>query len=101
VDTFGVETTTDTMDAVVSLMARLEGTITNTRPVHDRIMITGTLPARQVRSLATALPDPTRGEAVLSVEHDHYRPVSGTPPERPRVGPDPLDFELWVKARPR
>jgi ribosomal protection tetracycline resistance protein len=101
VDTFGVETTTDTMDAVVSLMARLEGTITNTRPGHDRIMITGTLPARQVRSLATALPDPTRGEAVLSVEHDHYRPVSGTPPERPRVGPDPLDFELWVKARPR
>ena len=82
-------------------MARLEGVVVDLQPIHDRITLTGTIPVRQVRALATALPDLTRGEALLTVEHDHFTPVAGPPPVRLRVGPDPLDSTIWFRAHPR
>lgn len=101
VEAFTVETTATTLESVVSLVSRREGVITDTRPVHDRITIMGTIPVRQVRPLATVLPDLTSGEGILTVEHDHFSPVTGVAPERPRVGPDPLDALIWFRDRPR
>lgn len=101
VDSFALETTDASVESVLSLVARLEGVVVDLRPVHDRITLIGTVPVRHVRTLATALPDLTRGEAILTVEHDHFRPVVGAPPERPRVGPDPLDSTIWFRSHPR
>jgi ribosomal protection tetracycline resistance protein len=38
---------------------------------------------------------------VLTSETDHYRPVRGNPPTRPRRGPDPADRRAWFRAVPR
>ena len=101
VDAFTLETTVVTLAAVVSSVSRLEGAIMDTRTVHDRVTINGTIPTRQVRPLTTLLPDLTSGEAILTVDHDHFSPVTGMAPERPRVGPDPLDSTIWFRDRPR
>lgn len=101
VDSFTLDTTVASLESVVSLVSRFEGVIMDTGPVHDRITITGTIPVRQVRPLATQLPDLTSGEAILTVDHDHFAPVTGPPPVRPRVGPDPLDSTIWFRDRPR
>ncbi|NNC11614.1 TetM/TetW/TetO/TetS family tetracycline resistance ribosomal protection protein [Planctomonas sp. JC2975] len=101
VDAFTVDTGADAADAVIALLRRNEGIIRSMEPEHDRVALAGTVPARMARTLAVALPDLTRGEAVLALEHDHYRPVTGPPPTRERHGMDPLDSELWERANPR
>lgn len=101
VDSFTLETTANSVESVLSLVARLEGVVRDLQPTHDRITLSGTIPVRQVRPLVTTLPDLTRGEALFTVEHDHFTPVSGPPPVRRRVGVDPLDSTLWFRAHPR
>jgi ribosomal protection tetracycline resistance protein len=38
----------------------------------------------------------TRGEAELETAFDHYRPVRGAAPSRPRSDPDPLDRKEYL-----
>jgi ribosomal protection tetracycline resistance protein len=45
---------------------------------------------------AARLPTPTGGEGVLETAFDHYRPVTGPPPTRPRTDRDPLDREEYL-----
>lgn len=101
VDAFTIDTSTDTADAVVAVTRRHESIVTSLQPEHDRVTITGTIPTRLTRTLAKALPDLTRGEAIIALEHDHYQHVIGQPPTRERTGVDPLDGELWGRANPR
>ena len=42
------------------------------------------------------IPALTRGEAVLESAFDHYAPVPGAVPRRPRTGPDPLDRREYL-----
>ena len=101
VETFHLEIPPGVLPAVTVLLARLSGLSTETAPAAEALALTGTLPTRSVQPLLAQLPELTSGEGVFTAEVTHYTPVAGPPPVRPRIGPDPLDREVWFRARPR
>jgi ribosomal protection tetracycline resistance protein len=65
-------------------------------------VVAGEIPAARVHELQQRLPTLTRGEGVLETEFDHYRPVRGAPPVRPRWDHNPLnrgEYLLQVTRR--
>jgi ribosomal protection tetracycline resistance protein len=65
-------------------------------------LVEGEIPAAQVHQLQQQLPALTRGEGVLESAFDHYQPVHGTIPTRPRSDHDPLnrkEYLLRVRRR--
>jgi ribosomal protection tetracycline resistance protein len=101
VETFHLEIPPGALPAVTVLLARLSGLITETAPAAGALALSGTLPTSSVQPLLAQLPELTSGEGVFTAEVTHYTPVTGPPPVRPRIGPDPLDREVWFRARPR
>jgi ribosomal protection tetracycline resistance protein len=101
VETFHLEIPASALPAVTVTIARLSGLITDTASAADALALTGTLPTRNVQPLLAELPPLTSGEGVFTSEVTHYAPVAGSPPARRRTGPDPLDREVWFRARPR
>jgi ribosomal protection tetracycline resistance protein len=100
-ETFHLEIPARALPAVTATIARLSGLITGTSAIAGALALTGTLPTRSVQPLLAQLPEQTSGEGVFTSEVTHYTPVTGPPPARPRIGPDPLDKEEWFRARPR
>jgi ribosomal protection tetracycline resistance protein len=49
-----------------------------------------------VYELQQQLPALTRGEGVLECAFDHYQPVRGTIPTRPRTDHNPLDRKEYL-----
>jgi len=49
-----------------------------------------------VHELQQQLPALTGGEGLLECEFDHYQPVRGTIPTRPRTDHNPLDREEYL-----
>jgi ribosomal protection tetracycline resistance protein len=103
VETFRLEIPAGALPMVTVTLARLSGLVTGTEAdgTAATLTLTGTIPTRNVQSLLAQLPEQTSGEAVFTSEVTHYTPVTGPPPVRPRIGPDPLDRETWFRARPR
>jgi ribosomal protection tetracycline resistance protein len=105
VETFQLEIPVGAFPVVTVTLARLSGLVTGTETdgaaAAQTLTLTGTIPTRNVQPLLAQLPEQTSGEAVFTSEVTHYTPVSGPPPVRPRIGPDPLDRETWFRARPR
>jgi ribosomal protection tetracycline resistance protein len=101
VETFHLEIPASALPAVTVMVARLSGVITGTSPAAAALALTGTLPTRSVHLLLAQLPEQTSGEGVFTSEVTHYTPVAGSPPARPRIGPDPLDRAEWFRACPR
>jgi ribosomal protection tetracycline resistance protein len=58
--------------------------------------IEGDIPAARVHELRLQLPALTRGEGVLESALDHYRPVTGAIPARPRLDNNPLDRKEYL-----
>jgi ribosomal protection tetracycline resistance protein len=56
----------------------------------------GEIPAARVHALGRQLPALTRGEGVLESAFDHYQPVRGTIPSRPRSDHNPLDRKEYL-----
>ena len=104
VETFRLEIPAGALPVVTVTLARLSGLVASTEAdgtATDVLTLTGTIPTRNVQPLLAQLPEQTSGEAVFTSEVTHYTPVTGPPPVRPRIGPDPLDKETWFRARPR
>jgi ribosomal protection tetracycline resistance protein len=107
VETFQLEIPVGALPVVTVTLARLSGLVTGTETAGVGVgagaamTLTGTIPTRNVQRLLAQLPEQTSGEAVFTSEVTHYTPVTGSPPVRPRIGPDPLDRETWFRARPR
>jgi ribosomal protection tetracycline resistance protein len=110
VETFQLEIPVGALPVVTVTLARLSGLVTGTETAGAvagdggggvAMTLTGTIPTRNVQRLLAQLPEQTSGEAVFTSEVTHYTPVTGSPPVRPRIGPDPLDRETWFRARPR
>jgi ribosomal protection tetracycline resistance protein len=51
---------------------------------RGRCRLTGTIPSDQLGTFEQRLPSLTSGQGVLLAEPAGFRPVTGTPPERPR-----------------
>jgi ribosomal protection tetracycline resistance protein len=98
---FMVEIPTSCLDAVVSAVGRCGGVVLDAVQRATYCRLHGHLPARQVQRVVSRLPDLTGGAGAFTSELDHYRPVQGEPPERSRLGPDPLDRDEWYRAMPR
>jgi ribosomal protection tetracycline resistance protein len=103
VETFQLEIPVGALPVVTVTLARLSGLVTGTETAGAALTLTltGTIPTRNVQRLLAQLPEQTSGEAVFTSEVTHYTPVTGSPPVRPRIGPNPLDRETWFRARPR
>jgi ribosomal protection tetracycline resistance protein len=102
VETFRLEIPVAALPVVTVTLARLSGLVTGTEADGTAgLALAGTIPTRNVQRLLAQLPEQTSGEAVFTSEVTHYTPVTGPPPVRPRIGPDPLDRETWFRARPR
>jgi ribosomal protection tetracycline resistance protein len=59
-------------------------------------VVEATLPASHVQELRRRLPGLTGGEGVLDSEFEGYRPVTGDPPTRRRLTPDPRNLEEYL-----
>jgi ribosomal protection tetracycline resistance protein len=101
VETFSLEIPSSALPAVTMTIARLSGLITSTGSAAGALALAGTLPTRSVQPLLALLPEQTSGEGVFTSEVSHYARVTGPPPARLRIGPDPLDRQEWFRARPR
>jgi ribosomal protection tetracycline resistance protein len=58
--------------------------------------VEGVLPAAHVHDFDRALPGLTSGEGTLETEFDHYRPVRGDVPDRPRTDHNPLNRKEYL-----
>jgi ribosomal protection tetracycline resistance protein len=93
-----VDVPPDTVGAVWSLVSRLGGLPQGPLRRAGSAAVEGVIPAARLDRLRRGLPGITRGEAVLDSAFDSYRPVTGEPPTRPWIGPDPRHRESYLLA---
>jgi ribosomal protection tetracycline resistance protein len=93
---FHLEIPPDTLGAVLPLLARLRAVPGAPAPRGSSYLVDGEVPAAQVHQLQQQLPGLTRGEGVLESAFDHYQPVHGTLPTRPRWDRNPLDRKQYL-----
>jgi ribosomal protection tetracycline resistance protein len=83
---FRLEIPADTLGVVLPALARLRAVPSTTPGLAGKAyVVEGAVPAGAVHELQQMLPSWTRGEGVLEYEFDHYQPVTGPVPSRPRT----------------
>ena len=93
---FRLEIPADTLGPLVPVLTRLQA-VAHSSTVHgETSVVDGEIPAARVHDLERAVPALTRGEGVLESSFDHYRPVRGAAPSRPRTDHDPLDRKDYL-----
>ncbi len=98
---FALELPADTMAAILPVLARL-GAGASTPTMHGALcQLEGEIRAARVHELQQALPALSRGEGVMEAGFDHYRPIRGPFPVRPRLGADPLDRKEYLRRLAR
>jgi ribosomal protection tetracycline resistance protein len=93
---FHLELPADTLGAVLPALTRLRAVPAAPETLGAAYVVTGDLPAGAVHELQQLLPSWTRGEGVLEYGFDHYRPVTGPVPGRPRTDHNPLDRKDYL-----
>ncbi len=93
---FRLEIPADTLATVLPVLARLRGVPRAPAVRGSSYLVEGEIPAARVHELHQQLPALTRGEGVLECAFDHYQPVRGTVPTRPRSDHNPLDREEYL-----
>ncbi|MFJ5614028.1 GTP-binding protein [Streptomyces sp. NPDC093221] len=99
---FRLDVPADTFGALLPVLSRLRAVPRAPEPHGDSYILEGVVPAARVHELEQSLPTLTHGEGVLESAFDHYEPVVGAVPERPRSDLDPLnrkDYLLQVRRR--
>ncbi len=93
---FHLEIPADTFGAVLPALARLRAVPGTPVARGSSYLVEGEIPAAQVHDLQQRLPALTRGEGVLESEFDHYQPVRGPIPTRPRSDHNPLNRKEYL-----
>jgi ribosomal protection tetracycline resistance protein len=93
---FRLEVPADTFGSVLPALARLRAVPRTTAMRGPSYLLEGEIPAVRVHELQQQLPSLTRGEGVLECAFDHYQPVRGTIPTRPRTDHNPLDRKEYL-----
>jgi ribosomal protection tetracycline resistance protein len=93
---FRLEIPADTLGVVLPALTRLRAVPAAPRPAGAAYVVTGDVPAGAVHELQQMLPSWTRGEGMLEYEFDHYQPVAGAVPSRPRTDHNPLDRKEYL-----
>ncbi|SHN01471.1 elongation factor G [Actinacidiphila paucisporea] len=94
---FTVELPSDALGAVLPALSRLRAVPRAPAPTRSGgWLLEGDIPAARVHDLEQQLPTLTSGEGALETVFDHWAPVHGEIPLRPRSGPDPLDRKEYL-----
>jgi ribosomal protection tetracycline resistance protein len=93
---FHLEIPADTFGRIAPVLAQLRA-IPQTPAIRGAVcLLEGDIPAARVHELQQRLPGLTRGEGVLECAFDHYQPVRGAPPARPRTDNNPLNRKEYL-----
>jgi ribosomal protection tetracycline resistance protein len=93
---FHLEIPADTFGPILPVLGRLRAVPRRPAMRGSSCTLEGEIPAAQVHELEQQLPALTRGEGVLECAFDHYQPVSGTIPSRPRSDHNPLNRKEYL-----
>ncbi|MFI5753880.1 GTP-binding protein [Streptomyces sp. NPDC051569] len=99
---FRLDIPADLFGAVLPVLARLRAVPRTSVTRGSSYLVHGEIPAASVHGLELQLPSLTSGEGLLECAFDHYQPVHGAVPERPRSDHDPLhrrEYLLRVMRR--
>jgi ribosomal protection tetracycline resistance protein len=90
------EVPTEAVGAMLAAFGRLGAGATTPSTRGELSVLEATLPASRVQELRRQLPGLTGGEGVLDSEFAGYQPVTGEPPTRRRLTPDPRNLEEYL-----
>jgi ribosomal protection tetracycline resistance protein len=93
---FQLEVPAATLGAILRILGRAGAVTENTEIGPTTARLEGEIQATQVHGVQQQLPGLSSGEGIFEASFDHYRPVSGDIPARPRSGPDPFDRQLYL-----
>ena len=93
---FRLDVPADTLGAVLPVLARLRAVPRTPATRGSWYLLEGEIPAARVHELQQELPALTRGEGVLECAFDHYQPVRGPVPTRPRSDHNPRNREEYL-----
>ncbi len=93
---FRLEFPADTFGRVVSALSALRASPQSHVLRGASYVLEGDIPATHVHALQRRLPGLSRGEGVLEVAFDHYRPLRGEFPIRPRTDNNPLNRKEYL-----
>jgi ribosomal protection tetracycline resistance protein len=93
---FRLEVPADTFGRVVSALSELRASPQSHVLRGPSCVLEGDVPAAHVRALQQRLPALSRGEGVLESAFDHYRPLRGEFPIRPRTDNNPLNRKEYL-----
>ncbi|WP_035737742.1 elongation factor G [Glycomyces arizonensis] len=79
---FDIEFPAGSSSVVLQLLRDAAADISGQFSTDTTGYLSGTMATEAVVGFETRLPSVTRGQAVFVAQHDHYRPVRGTPPRR-------------------
>jgi ribosomal protection tetracycline resistance protein len=96
VHSFRLDVPADSLHATLRALARLGAVPQPAVMSGSSYAIEGTIAAVQTHRLQQELRALTHGEGVLEFAFDHYRPVSGTAPTRPRTDHNPLSRDEYL-----
>jgi ribosomal protection tetracycline resistance protein len=94
---FHLEIPSDTFGVVSQALARLEASLHGITSQANASQLEGDIAAAKVHELQQLLPGLTRGEGVLASTFDHYQPIRGEPPSRPRTDRDPRNRGEYLR----
>jgi ribosomal protection tetracycline resistance protein len=94
---YRLEIPADTLAAVAQALARSEGVTQSIRMGATTCELEGVIAAARLHDLHRLLPGLTQGEGLLESVFDHYRPIRGEPPTRPRTDRDPLNRGEYLR----
>jgi ribosomal protection tetracycline resistance protein len=90
------EVPTEAIGPMLAALGRLGAGATTPSARGELSVLEATLPASRVQELRRQLPGLTGGEGVLDAEFAGYQPVSGEPPTRKRLTPDPRNLQEYL-----
>jgi ribosomal protection tetracycline resistance protein len=91
IEELDLEIPEDTFGSVCGALVNARATIRNTFPDGASHRIVCAIPTAELRGVEQQLPGLTRGDGGWVSTFAGYVPVTGDPPKRPRVGPNPLN----------
>jgi ribosomal protection tetracycline resistance protein len=90
------EVPTEAIGAMLAVLGRLGAGATTPSTRRELSVLEATLPASGVQELRRQLPGLTGGEGVIDSEFAGYKPVTGEPPARQRLTPDPRNLAEYL-----
>ena len=93
---FRLETPADTLNVLLPVLARLRAAASVSATKDSWCTVEGDIPADRVHELRQQIPPLTRGEGVMESSFEHYEPVRGPAPTRPRTDDNPLNREEYL-----